>query len=961
MSLHDTATPTLLVHDPRALVVRGVGYCRQQPDELLQPRITRQCFDAAGRLAQSWDPRLSNPNLSTGYGLAGQSLLTDSVDAGWQLTLFNEARLPVLAWDSRDSECHTEYDPLQRVTAIHERCGEGSLQTVERMLYGDADATHNRRGQLLRHDTPASSLSIAGYSLLGLPITQATRVLKSLDAPHWPAELPARDDLLDDETFVTEQTYTSLGESQAQTDAMGNLSLFTYTVAGQTKKVGLRLTGAALEWLVSAISYNASGQVEQETAGNGVITTACYAEENGRLQHLLSEDGAGKRLQDLHYTYDPVGNIIRLEDRAQPIRHFNNRKLEPINDYRYDSLYQLVEARGLEVVTPGYGPELPVLQPTPLDPAQLRPYTQTFDYDVAGNLKERHHSNAPTFRMLTSATSNRSLAQRNDGSLPTEADIPLGFDANGNQRQLMPGQQMDWDARNQLSRVTQVAREEEPDDDEHYRYDRPGHRLRTVRMAHTPRRTLRSEVLYLPGLELHRDSASGKEHHVISLQAGRNQVRVLHWTSAPPDSLVNDQLRYSLTDHLGSCAVELDHLGRLISQEWYYAFGGTACWVGRNGMEAKYKTIRYSGKKRDATGLYYYGYRYYAPWLQRWVSPDPAQDGLNEFQMVNNNPINLFDSDGLAAEAAAARWKAAYRGVKAQGVRVRTVAPGIIAVDIRGGNELFNRMGVGLGREIRGDRELTYLSLDSSLRGKIAGGKRMVGLNDSHGMDIKSAAKLRTADAVAYINGGFFNMDGLADPDASDHASIGRNSIDGRARESVDVPTLYKGYYEKVQMPDGSMIQAGPSLASGGQPTFTQDMLEDHLFQFSSNTATPGKLGHAEHPNARSGISRPRVSVAGSRTRLVVGLANSRDTTSPGYTMPEWSRVMARLDRLNISDSSSVNLDGGSSISLGVVGAKGEHLLERWMPGQRGKEVGNFIAFSKPVGFFRSVVRSLRN
>lgn len=649
MSLHDTATPTLLVHDPRALVVRGVGYCRQQPDELLQPRITRQCFDAAGRLAQSWDPRLSNPNLSTGYDLAGQSLLTDSVDAGWQLTLFNEARLPVLAWDSRGSECHTEYDPLQRVTAIHERSGEGSLQTVERMLYGDADATHNRRGQLLRHDTPASSLSIAGYSLLGLPITQATRVLKSQDAPHWPAELPARDDLLDDETFVTEQTYTSLGESQAQTDAMGNLSLFTYTVAGQTKKVGLRLTGAALEWLVSVISYNASGQVEQETAGNGVITTARYAEENGRLQHLLSEDGAGKRLQDLHYTYDPVGNILRLEDRAQPIRHFNNRKLEPINDYRYDSLYQLVEARGLEVVTPGYGPELPVLQPTPLDPAQLRPYTQTFDYDVAGNLKERHHSNAPTFRMFTSATSNRSLAQRNDGSLPTEADIALGFDANGNQRQLMPGQQMDWDARNQLSRVTQVAREEEPDDDEHYRYDRPGHRLRTVRMAHTPRRTLRSEVLYLPGLELHRDSASGKEHHVISLQAGRNQVRVLHWTSAPPDGLVNDQLRYSLTDHLGSCAVELDHLGRLISQEWYYAFGGTACWVGRNGVEAKYKTIRYSGKKRDATGLYYYGYRYYAPWLQRWVSPDPflALDGLNLFCMLTNNPIKFVDGGGL--------------------------------------------------------------------------------------------------------------------------------------------------------------------------------------------------------------------------------------------------------------------------------------------------------------------------
>ncbi|ENB4330304.1 hypothetical protein ABHV50_004425, partial [Vibrio vulnificus] len=79
-------------------------------------------------------------------------------------------------------------------------------------------------------------------------------------------------------------------------------------------------------------------------------------------------------------------------------------------------------------------------------------------------------------------------------------------------------------------------------------------------------------------------------------------------------------------------------------------FGGTAVWSAKSQTEAKYKTIRYSGKERDATGLYYYGYRYYAPWLCRWLNPDPAGtvDGLNLFRMVRNNPVTLYDMDGRA-------------------------------------------------------------------------------------------------------------------------------------------------------------------------------------------------------------------------------------------------------------------------------------------------------------------------
>ena len=162
------------------------------------------------------------------------------------------------------------------------------------------------------------------------------------------------------------------------------------------------------------------------------------------------------------------------------------------------------------------------------------------------------------------------------------------------------------------------------------------------------RRTLRAEVRYLPGLEVHRDTATGEERHVLSVEAGLSSVRALHWVEKRPKGVRNDQLRFCLSDHLNSCTLELDEQGALLSREVYYPFGGTALWAGTSDIEAKYKTIRYSGKERDATGLYYYGYRYYAPWLQLWVSADPAGivDGLNLYAFVVNGPMVRIDRDG---------------------------------------------------------------------------------------------------------------------------------------------------------------------------------------------------------------------------------------------------------------------------------------------------------------------------
>uniref|UniRef100_UPI002601BB64 RHS repeat-associated core domain-containing protein n=1 Tax=Pseudomonas sp. TaxID=306 RepID=UPI002601BB64 len=245
---------------------------------------------------------------------------------------------------------------------------------------------------------------------------------------------------------------------------------------------------------------------------------------------------------------------------------------------------------------------------------------------------------------------NRSLFMADADNPP---DLSRGFDANGNLLQLEGVQVMSWDARNQLQRVTQVQRADGSNDDEVYVYGGDGQRRRKVRVQQAKALIHVAETRYLPGLEIRTNTAKREVLHVATVQAGRCNVRRLYWHQSR-NALPNPQLRYSLDDQRESSVLELDGGADVISHEGYYPYGGTAWWAARSQAEADYKTVRYSGKERDATGLYYYGFRYYAPWLQRWINPDPAGDvdGLNVYLMVKCNPITLIDNTGLLSEAA---------------------------------------------------------------------------------------------------------------------------------------------------------------------------------------------------------------------------------------------------------------------------------------------------------------------
>ncbi|WP_349969697.1 RHS repeat-associated core domain-containing protein [Pseudomonas caspiana] len=658
LTLH-AHTPSIATMDSRSLTVGSIAYCRINERDEPELRVTRQSFDPAGRLIASQDPRLPMPNQQSVYSLSGQVLLTDSVDAGWRVALLGDAGQLLEGWDGRDGQRQIDYDELMRPVLIGETSADSvearlaresvtvstqikhaplqQHQVVERFTYGGPElAEHNQCNQLIRHDDTAGTVHRPDCGLLGSPITEIRQFLREPEMPDWPLAVAERDILLESNGLESTWVFNALGEAIEQTDAMDNTRYFKHTVAGQLKSVSL---GELV--LLSEIRYNAFDQVEQHTSGNGVISCSTYDPQDGRLKELCSALGTEAPLQLLKYRYDPVGNIEQIEDAAQPVRFFANQRIEPINRYRYDTLYQLIEATGREVKTgASHGPALPDLQNLPPDPGQLANYTQNYEYDAGGNLLEMRHVGAQLF------TRTMEVAPHSNRSLPADevdVDFENGFDANGNLLQLVRGQDLSWDARNQLRQITTVRRDDGPSDIETYIYDGGGQRCRKISSAQTQSRTLITEVRYLPGLEI-RSNVDGEVLHVVTV----GDVRMLHWHAGKRRDVANNQLRYSLSDHLGSTTLELDDQGGVVSQEMYYPFGGTAWWAASSAVQAQYKTVRYSGKERDASGLYYYGFRYYAPWLQRWINPDPAGDvdGLNLYRFSKNTPVLMVDTSG---------------------------------------------------------------------------------------------------------------------------------------------------------------------------------------------------------------------------------------------------------------------------------------------------------------------------
>jgi RHS repeat-associated protein len=110
-------------------------------------------------------------------------------------------------------------------------------------------------------------------------------------------------------------------------------------------------------------------------------------------------------------------------------------------------------------------------------------------------------------------------------------------------------------------------------------------------------------------------------------------------------------VRYYHTDHLGSTRLITDSQGSIVAEYKYYPYGAN---LAQNIQDPSFDgaTYRFTGKSDSPnTGLYYFGARFYDPEVGRFITLDPARDGLNWYEYCAGNPLGYVDPDGEFAIA----------------------------------------------------------------------------------------------------------------------------------------------------------------------------------------------------------------------------------------------------------------------------------------------------------------------
>ncbi len=676
------------------------------------------------------------------YDMLGNRIHQSSMEAGARWMLNDITGNPIRAWDSRGHAYRSDYDPLRRplrsfVTGTDQANPDQELLT-DRMVYGEQHPEaelRNLRGVLYLQLEQAGVVTTEANDFKGNPLNASRRIASEYkQAIDWsavdavipsvttdaldPARLEtALVPLLEADTYTSRTSYDALSRPVTLTTPhtptmQPNVIRPGYNEANLLERMDANLRGASsngqLLWtpFVTNIDYDAKGQRQRIDYGNGVSTLYDYDRLTFRLLHLLTrrdaaafpEDcpqspPAGCQVQNLRYTYDPVGNITHIRDDAQQAIYFKNKRVEPSADYTYDALYRLIAANGREHLGQGGAPiphshndagrvgvksgNVPG-QFAPNDVSAMGTYVEYYVYDAVGNfLKMQHRGSDPSHagwtrrynyaepsQIESEKQSNRLTSTTVGNANPitdTYSTSGDGYDAHGSMLRMPHLSSMQWDYRDQLqTTVRQVVNNGSAVETTWYVYDAGGERVR--KLTELPSGQLKHERIYLGGFEIYRDYNSDGtiklERETLHMMDDSQRIALVEIRTQGVEAGMPEQLiRYQFGNHLGSASLELDHEAQIISYEEYTPYGSTSYQAGRSQAEVKRKQYRYTGMERDEeSGFSYHSARYYLPWLGRWGSADPIWTEESNYGQLMSRRQDERDNKHLNEEKQRAHY-----------------------------------------------------------------------------------------------------------------------------------------------------------------------------------------------------------------------------------------------------------------------------------------------------------------
>ena len=709
---YDTASKTALhANTPALAFFDSLGrtfltVADNGPNQNNQPQkfCTRTELDIQG-YQRSITDALNRKVMVYDYGPLGTKIHQSSVDAGDRWMLNDVHGKPLLVWNSRQFQIQRDYDPLRRQIRLSvSQAGSSSTpQLAERNVYGEAypdAAALNMRARAYQQYDGAGVVTNSSYDFKGNLLGGTRQLLQDYaDQADWSALEPllsapsldtaaiatALAPVLESDTFTTSTAYDALNRPVTLTTPDGSI-----TVPGYNERRLLKTLTATLATppplptptptpFVTDIEYNAKAQRASIVYGNTASTAYTYDNQTFRLTRINTTRPQGTNdlgaslfadptiVQDLNYTYDPVGNATRIRDNAVSVFTYANQLITGLSDYTYDPIYRLIQACGREQIAQAAFAPVPSaadlrdypflgLAANPNDPQTMQNYTETYCYDPVGNFQTLKHATASggwkrtyAYDEPTLIPTNNHLISTTVGSTTDTYGIP---DPNGNMLNMPQfSAPMAWDFKDQLQMTQQQAVNNGSAPNTCYVYDSSGQRVRKINQNGNG--TKANERIYVGGYELYREYGLGRtavsmERQTLHVMDDKQRIALVETRTQGTDNSSPQLIRYQLGNHLGSALLELDMLAAIVSYEEYCPYGSSSYQAVQSQLQTP-KHYRYTGKERDEeSALCYHGARYYSPWLGLWISCDPLSsvDGVGLYAYSRANPINRSDPTG---------------------------------------------------------------------------------------------------------------------------------------------------------------------------------------------------------------------------------------------------------------------------------------------------------------------------